>query len=123
MFPLLPFPPLLASTHSQILPGLAFRSLCEVVVVVVWGFFPPFVLHPCVKLMVAPDPFGEGGLCRFYVISTILGTVAFSYGSVPLYKMVSTPGLSVSHLREQPPPPFCLSFRYSTLSATARGFD
>lgn len=27
---------------------------------------------------------------RFYTMSLILGTVAFSYGSVPLYKMVGT---------------------------------
>lgn len=33
----------------------------------------------------------SGGLltvCRFYTLSIILGTVALSYGSVPLYKMV-----------------------------------
>ncbi len=28
-------------------------------------------------------------LLRFYALSIILGTVALSYGSVPLYKMVS----------------------------------
>lgn len=27
-------------------------------------------------------------VCRFYTLSIILGTVALSYGSVPLYKMV-----------------------------------
>lgn len=34
-------------------------------------------------------------LSRFYTLSIILGTVALSYGSVPLYKMVRYPsGLS-----------------------------
>lgn len=38
---------------------------------------------------------------RFYVMSVILGTVAFSYGSVPLYKMVRSqlfPSLVYSQL-------------------------
>lgn len=41
--------------------------------------------------------------CRYYTLSIILGTVAFSYGSVPMYKMVYLPHLSPPH-----PPPLAI---------------
>lgn len=33
---------------------------------------------------------------RYYAMSVILGTVALSYGSVPMYKMVRSDALSLS---------------------------
>lgn len=35
-------------------------------------------------------------VCRFYTLSIILGTVALSYGSVPLYKMVGYSSLGIN---------------------------
>ena len=61
---------------------------------------------------------------RYYVMSTILGTVALSYGSVPLYKMVSSRvklacGSRLTHARSAKPPAGAANLYAPTAEATA----
>lgn len=49
-------------------------------------------MYPALPDAIGPAKCHSLSQClRYYTLSIILGTVAFSYGSVPLYKMVPLP--------------------------------
>lgn len=50
----------------------------------------PFELPSLRRLSARPRRDDSLIKSRYYVMSVIMGTVAFSYGSVPFYKMVSS---------------------------------